>query len=250
MKSPFARRPPLLRPLLRQAMETWSLESPAFLLYGLFMLLAGLAVGQLPLVGLVLTLAVEGPLAGGLILATRSVLLQERPTREDFLGGFQSVRRAFGLATLALIVPLLGLSGWLLVSGAAPWLTARGWAAAIPLLAVPGVLLVLAASLFYAVAAQVLLLEGQDPLRSLGASTRLVRRRPLAVALLLLFLALLQVLLALPTLRSLLTQQEPGWVQWVPYLLGMGLLGPFQGILGTLLYFRLRDEGGSTLAEG
>jgi hypothetical protein len=250
MKRPRTGHARLVLPLLRQTVETWTLESGAFLLYGLFMLVASLVVGQLPLVGLVLALAVEGPLAGGLVLATRRVLLQERPEREDFLGGFTGIRRSLELSTLALIVPTLGLGSWLATSASAPWLQAHGLTWAVSLVALPGVALTLAAAWFFAVSSQVLLLEQVPVGRSLRVSWGLVRRRPFAVAALLILFAVLQFLLALPTLLAMLAQHEPTLMQWLPLLLGMLLLSPFQGILGTLLYFRLRDEGSITHAQG
>lgn len=250
MKRVSTSMPALLFALLRQSVETWSLESGAFLLYGLFMLVASFTVGQLPVAGLVLALALDGPLAGGVVLATRRLLLQERPEREDFLGGFRGWARAFGLATLALLVPLLGMAAWLAVSASQGWWTSRGWGWGIWLMGLAGAASTLGAAWFFTLSAQVLLLERRDLSGSLRRSAQLVSRRPFSVALLLILLVLAQVLLALPTLAAMLAGSEPSLMQWLPFLLGMGLLGPFQGILGTLLYFRLREEEGGTLAQG
>ncbi|MDP2360315.1 MAG: hypothetical protein Q8O14_06130 [bacterium] len=220
-------RPALLLPLLRQTYEVWSLESNWFLFYGFFMLVAAYAAGQLPVLGLPLSLALEGPLAAGLILATRRVLLEERPGVEDFMGGFRGAQRLTLLALLSLLVSTLVLAGVLL-------------------LIVPGILL---ASL-WAVALPALMLEGGGLLDCLRTSVALTRPRLGLVAVLVVAQGLIQLLLALPMARVVLAQGQPTLAQILPFLLGLGLLGPIHGILNTLLYLRLKEEAGHTLARG
>jgi hypothetical protein len=205
--------PPLFLPALVQSYEIWSLESSWFLFYGFFMLVVALAAGQAPLVGLPLSLALDGPLVGGLVLATRRIQQGERPGIEDFMGGF---RRALPLAALSLIVAAITLAGLLL-------------------LLLPGLL----AAALLGVATPVMLLESRGLRDSLEASARLVRPRLWPVATLMLLLAAVQGLLALPALGVLLRGEEPGLAQALPLFLGLGLLGPFHGILCAVLYQRL-----------
>jgi len=240
-------RPPLLAPLLRRTLDVWTLESRAFLLFGLLMVTAGLALGQVPVLGLVAALAVEGPLGGGLVLATLRVLQDERPGREDFLGGFRPVARLAGLGMLALLPATLALAAWLLLGFLASGLGLG--AAGVALVGLPLLALVLVAAVLWSVAVPVLVLEGGTIATVLAGSARLVRRRPWAVALLQLLLLALQMLLALPTLRDLAGQVQPGASASLPFLLGLVLLGPLHGILGTLLYLRLREEGSTDLGR-
>ena len=219
MQAPPAPRRPLVLPLLRQAYEIWSLEASWFLFYGFFMLAAAFALGQVPLVGLPLSLALDGPLSAGLVLATRRVTQGERPGPEDFMGGFHGARRMLLLAALSLLVSGLTVVG-------------------LVLLLVPG--LIVAALL--SVATPVLLLENRSLRGCLQRSTLLTRARLWPVAALALLQATLQALLSLPLVDSLLHGTEPTLPQVLPVFLGLGLLGPFHGILGTLLYFRLREE--------
>ena len=208
--------PPLIMPLLQQTYEIWSLEASWFLFYGFFMLAAAYAAGQVPIAGLALSLALDGPLLGGLVLATRRILLQERPEAQDFMGGF---RRALPLAMLSLLISALTLLGLVLAI-------------------VPG--LIVAALL--SVAAPVLLLEGGGLRSCLEVSARLVRPRLWPVVALVVAQAALQVLLALPAMNALLQGQEATLTQALPLFLGLGLLGPFHGILSVVLYQRLRSE--------
>jgi hypothetical protein len=241
-------RPPLLAPLLRRTLDVWTLESRAFLLYGLFMVTAGIVLGQLPVMGLVAALAVDGPLAGGLVLATLRVLQEERPGREDFLGGFRPAARLAGLGMLAMLPATLALAAWLLMGSLATWLGIG--AGGVALVGLPLLVVVLVAAVLWSVAVPVMMLEGGAVASALRASARLVRRRPWQVALLQVLLLALQMLLALPTLRDLAGQTQPGVSASLPFLLGLVLLGPLQGILTTLLYLRLREEGTTNLGQG
>jgi hypothetical protein len=215
--------------LLRQSFETWTLESGWFLFYGFFMLMAGAALGQIPVAGLVLALAVEGPLAVGLVMATRRVALHERTGPEDLFAGFRGMALATSTGMLALSVAGLSLLGFVA-------------------LIVPGLL----AAAFFSVALPVMVLEGCGVLESLKRSARLVKPRLAPILLIMLGFGLLELLLALPTLRTLLNGAggEPDTMQTLPFMLGMGLLGPLQGIVSTLLYMHLREESGQTLAQG
>lgn len=225
--SPRSSGPVFVQRLLREVFETWTLESGWFLFYGFFMLMAGAALGQLPVVGILLALAVEGPLGVGLVLATRRVVLNERTGPEDLFGGFRGGTRILATSTLSLALMLLSLVG--LVA-----------------LLIPGLLV---AALF-SVALPVMVLEGGGVWDCLRRSTRMVRPRLWPVLALTLGIGLVEVLLALPTLTSLVAQAEPDTMQTLPFMLGMGLLGPLQGIFTTLLYLHLREEESHTIAQG
>lgn len=243
---PTASRPALLGPLFRRALDVWALESRAFLLYGLFMLTAGLVAGQLPVVGVAAALAVGGPLGGGLVLATLRVLQEERPGRDDFLGGFRPLSRLAGLAMLAILPAILLLTAWLAVTLLTPYLGGGSLA-----LAAAGLLLapVVVASVLWTVALPALVLEGGSLRHALGASVRLVLRRPVAVALVEGVVLAANLLIGFPALRDLAANVQPSWQTNLPFLLGAVLLGPLQGILTTLLYLRLRGEGTHDLGE-
>jgi hypothetical protein len=243
---PTASRPALLGPLFRRTLDVWTLESRAFLLYGLFMLTAGLAAGQLPVVGMAAALAVGGPMGGGLVLATMRVLQEERPGRDDFLGGFQPVSRLAGLAMLAILPAILLVAAWLALS-----LVTHHVGGGSVALALAGLFLapVLVASVLWTVALPALVLEGGSLRHALGASVRLVLRRPLAVALVEAVALAANVLISFPAVRDLAANAQPSWQANVPFLLGAVLLGPLQGILTTLLYLRLREEETTLLGE-
>lgn len=246
-------RPPLLGPLLLRGYEVWSLESGWFLFYGFFMLAAGMGLLAVPVAGIPLALLAEGPLAGGLVLAVRRVLLQERPGIEDFLGGFRGWERLAGLSLLALALAPLSLAALvlpILPELAAGWRAGAGPAVPALWLGAGCLLLLFAASAFLVMAVPALLLERAGPARALLASWRLARRRPGAVLLLVALLDLVQALLARPALVQQLHQQAPGAAATLPLILGMGLLGPIQGVLATLLYLRLRQEEGRPLGMG
>lgn len=215
--------------LLRQSFETWTLESGWFLFYGFFMLMAGAGLGQLPVAGLALALAVEGPLGVGLVMATRRVMLNERTGPEDLFTGFRALALALSSSLLALAVALLSLVG-------------------LALILLPGLL---AAALF-SVALPVMVLEGKGVGEALKRSARLVRPRLLPILALMVAFGLVELLLALPTLQTLLATDaaEPDTLQSLPFMLGMGLLGPLQGIVSTLLYLHLHEEEAHTLARG
>lgn len=243
---PTASRPSLLGPLFRRTLDVWTLESRAFLLYGLFMLTGGLVAGQLPVVGMAAALAVGGPMGGGLVLATVRVLQEERPGRDDFLGGFQPLSRLAGLAMLAILPAILLVAAWLALSLLNPHLgggTAALVAAA--LLLAP----VLVVSVLWTVSLPALVLEGGSLRQALGASVRLVLRRPMAVALVEGVVLAANLLISFPAVRDLAANVQPSWQTNVPFLLGAVLLGPLQGILTTLLYLRLREEETTLLGE-
>lgn len=212
--------------LMRQTFETWTLESGWFLFYGFFMLMVGTALAQIPMVGVLLSLAVDGPLGAGLVLATRSVALNERTGPDDLFGGFRSLRLALANASLSLLVTMLSLAGTIL-------------------LVLPGMLVAALAS----VALPVMILEGGGVMACLRRSYRMVRPRLWPVVLLVLLFGVVELMLALPSLRTLLAEAAPDTMQTLPFMLGMGLLGPLQGIASTLLYLQLREAESPTIAQ-
>jgi hypothetical protein len=207
-------REPLLRPVLQRSFDLWRLEAPRFLAFGLLATMLGLLLGQAPLIGLPLSLAVDGPLAAGLVRAARRVSAGERPGSEDFLLRPEEIAP---FAVLGLVTQGLALLASLL-------------------LLLPGLLL---AALF-AVAIPLQLDEPKRVGLTLAGSIALVRPRLGAVFGLTLLLAGLELLLSWPLLAHLLGGGQPTAELLLPLVLGLCLLTPFQGIVAAVLYEHLR----------
>lgn len=204
---------PLVLPVLQESFDLWRQEAPRFLAFGALATVVGVLVGQLPLIGLPLALAIEGPLAAGLARAAWRLRAGERPGAEDFL--LRPEQWAPFLA-LSLTVQCLFLLGALLL--VVPGLLAMAWfSVAVPAqLRTPGPLVV-----------------------TLRRSVALVQPRLFSVLGLTLLLAGFELLISLPIFRSLLDGTQPTLERLLPLLIGLCLLTPLQGIAAAVLHDRL-----------
>ncbi len=200
----------LVYSVLKRGLELWSMEFVRFLAFGLFMVLLSTAAGMLPIIGLALGLAIEGPLVAGLLVAAKLTANGETPTLQAFAEGG---RRFESLLLLSLVSQLICLLGGIL-------------------LVVPYFLL----STALAVVLPVMVFE-QLPLRDcLVRSWQLVRPRFLPVLGLIVIVELIQGVLSLPLLKQMISSTQPAPNVLFPVLLGMMLLGPLMGIWTWLLY--------------
>ncbi len=212
--------------LFKAGLHVWSLESTRFLGFGLLMLLGSFTVTQIPVLGFVLGLALEGPLVAGVALASRRVLLGERPETEDFAGGFSSVHAFLLLASAALITMAIAGLGALLI--------------------LPGIF---AAAVFWIVI-PVLVFEGGNVRTALKRCLELSRPHLFQLILIRLIFLAVEVLVMIPVLEAMLAGGQPTLNQLLPGLLAAWLLGPLRGILATLALFKLRGGPESVLVEG
>ena len=200
----------LILPVLKRGLELWSMEFVRFLSYGLFMVLLSAMAGMLPLIGVILGLAIEGPLMAGLFAAARMTARGESPSLQAFAEG----GRGFDtLLLLSLITQLLCLLGGLL-------------------LVIPYFLLSTAFSLVL----PVMVYEKLSIRDCFRRSWELVRPRFLQVLGLVLFVEMVQGVLSLPLLKQMISSAQPSPNVLFPVLLGMMLLGPLTGIWTWLLY--------------
>lgn len=207
-------REPLLLPVLQESFNVWRQEAPRFLAFGLLATTAGLLLGQLPLIGLPLSLAVDGPLLAGLVRATRAVRAGERPGAETFLLRPEEMAP---FALLALATQACVLLGSLLLL--LPGLLAMAWFS----VAIPEQL------------------DEPGPLAAvLKRSALLVQPRLGSVLALSLLLSGFELLLSLPMLSMVVDGVQPGPEQLLPLLTGLCLLMPFQGIAACVLHEKLR----------
>jgi hypothetical protein len=212
--------------LFKAGLHVWSMESTRFLGFGLLMLLGSFTVTQIPVLGIVLGLALEGPLVAGVALATRRVLLGERPEPEDFAGGFSNMRVFLLLASAALIsMAIVGLGSLLILPG------------------------IFAAAVFWIVV-PVLVFEGGNVRTALKRCLELSRPQLFQLIVIRLLFLAVEVLVMIPVLEAMLAGGQPTLSQLMPGLLAAWLLGPFQAILATLAYFKLRGGPEGVLFEG
>jgi hypothetical protein len=204
----------ILLPVLLKGFEIWRLEAFSFLAFGVFMVAVSMLLGQVPLFGLALSLAVNGPLVAGIVHATRKSVLNEKPTINDFLKGAELMGPLMALSLVTSVLTYLGLF----------------------LLIIPG----LVAHVLFCLVIPMMICEGRDIKSSIIESVNLTKQYFLPVLGLVSIFLVIEIIFTLPSLKSILQQTEPAFSVIAPAALGMVLFGPLSAIVTALLYFRLR----------
>lgn len=202
--------------ILKEAFRIWREEPGRFLLFGAFITGLNLLCSLASIPGVVIFSALQGPLGGGLVLATVAVREGRRPGTDEFLGGSAMMKP---LLLLSLVTSLISLAGF-------------------ALLVVPG----LVVSALWICAIPWMMLRGGTTFEAMKASQQLVAPVFMSVFTLELFMAAADALVSLPLLQRMLQEEAMNTETMLPVLLAQCLLIPFGGILATLVYLKQTGE--------